>query len=157
RLLNVVATLDVAKTSDPETDARLWTSGTEAFRPDPHDIERRDRALLEELKERLPSSPRELTTGRARADLRLLQASLRRKFFLEREDPGWLEMFPYDRLESFLTQLHTCDIVDRDAMVRAVSNSEGLFNDPFAQDLAVRLVGENEGAERTFVIHDAED
>ena len=157
RLLNVVGTLDVAKTSDPEIDSQLWTSGTGALRPDPLEVGRADRLLLDELKERLPRSPRELAEGRGRDDLRLLQASLRRKLFLEREDPGWLEMFPYDRLESFLRQLRSCNPADRDAIARAISNSEGLFNESFAGDIAVRLVAENDGADRSYVMHDAQD
>src|SRR5262249_19280060 len=101
-------------------------------------------------------SPDELTaSGRARDDLRLHQASLRRKFFLEREDPDWLAMYPYNRLPVFLRQLAGCNPEDRDAVVNAISNSEGLFRWAFARDLAVRLSSDNDGATRTFVTHDA--
>src|SRR5439155_22658170 len=34
RLLALVGTLDVAKTADPQDDARLWMSGTGALRPE---------------------------------------------------------------------------------------------------------------------------
>lgn len=157
RLLGVVGTLDVAKTSDPEVDARLWAVGIDAIRPDPETLQRQDRLLLMDLRDRLPRSPRELIEGRAKSDLRLLQSSLRRKFFMEREDPGWLSMYPYDRLDVFLRQVGGFEQADRAAIVRAISNSEGLFDLAFAGDLGVRLVGENEGADRSFVIHSADD
>ena len=155
RLLNVVGTLDVAKTSNPEDDAHLWALGVAALRPDPPALARSDREILKELKERLPQSSSQLFDRRARGSLRLLQASLRRKLFLEREDPEWLSMYPYDRLASFIRQLLTCGPEDRDAIVTAISNSEGLFNESFADVVAVRLARESDGADRSFVTHPA--
>lgn len=156
RLLNVVGTLDVAKTSNAEDDARLWALGVAALRPDPPTLARSDRELLEELKERLPKSSAQLFDRRARGSLRLLQASLRRKLFLEREDPEWISMYPYDRLGAFIRQLRTCGPEDRDAIATAISNSEGLFNESFADVVAVRLARESDGADRSFVTHPAE-
>jgi hypothetical protein len=156
RLLNVVGTLDVAKTSNPEDDSRLWALGVAALRPDPPSLSRTDRELLAELKERLPTSTAQLADRRARVGLRLLQASLRRKLFLEREDPDWVSMYPYDRLADFIRQLQTSSPDDRDDMAAAISNSEGLFNASFGNVVAVRLARENEASDRSFVTHPAE-
>jgi serine/threonine protein kinase len=157
RLLNIVGTLDVAKTATPDDDAKLWSVGVDALLPDPHGVDRADRQLLRELRERLPLSARELADRRARADLRLLHSSLRRKLFLEREDPAWIKMLPYERLEAFTRQLDGCSDGDRDDVVRAISYSEGLFSDAFNDLLAVRLASETTGAERSFVTHAATD
>jgi hypothetical protein len=157
RLLNIVGTLDVAKTATPDDDAKLWSVGVDALLPDLQGVERADRQLLRELRERLPLSARELADRRARADLRLLHSSLRRKLFLEREDPAWIVMLPYERLETFTSQLDGCDDSNRDDVVRAISFSEGLFSDAFSDLLAVRLAGETTGAERSFVTHAASD
>lgn len=156
RLLNVVGTLDVAKTSNPEDDARLWALGVTALRPDPETLTRTDRELLEELKERLPKSSSQLSDRRARASLRHLQASLRRKLFLERENPEWLAMYPYERLSEFIRQLRTSGPGDRDAIATAISNSEGLFSESFDNVVAVRLARESDGADRSFVTHPTE-
>jgi hypothetical protein len=157
RLLNVVGSLDVAKTSGPEDDARLWTFGVAAIRPDPPGLTRTDRELLDELRERLPRDSSQLFEHRARTSLRLLQTSLRRKLFLEREDPEWLSMYPYDRLDGFIRQLDVSTPRDRDAIGRAISNSEGLFNESMGSSVAVRLSRETNGADRSFVTHPLED
>jgi serine/threonine protein kinase len=157
RLLALVGTLDVARTADPADDGRLWTLGVDAIRPDPAGVERSDRLLLGELRERLPNGSADLADRQARADLRLLQASLRRKLYLEREDPGWLGMLPYDRLDRFMRQLADCDDEERRRLVRAIANSEGLFNPAFQDVLAVRLAPETDGPARSFVTHDADD
>lgn len=155
RLLNIVGSLDVAKTAGPEDDARLWSMGVDALRADPPDVTRGDRQLLIELRERIPLSAKELTDRRARADLRLLHSSLRRKLFMEREDPSWLDMLPYERLDSFTRQLSQTEAAGRDAVVRSISQSEGLFNDKFDDFLAVRLAAESTRTERSFVTHPA--
>jgi serine/threonine protein kinase len=157
RLLTLVGTLDVARTADPGDDGRLWTLGADAIRPDPRGVTRSDRLLLGELRERLPNSAEQLNDRQARADLRLLQASLRRKLYLEREDPGWLRMLPYDRLDRFVRQLNACDDDERRRLVRAIANSEGLFNPQFQDVLAVRLASETDDRARSFVTHDSED
>jgi serine/threonine protein kinase len=158
RLLALVGTLDVAKTADPQDDARLWMGGADAVAGDPPSLARNDRQLIAEIRERLPLSPSELEQARAQADLRLVQASLRRKLFLEREDPGWLAMFPYARLADFLRLLREgCRESDHADVIRAVSNSDGLFSDEFGEYLSVRLVAESESADRSFVLHPAEE
>jgi hypothetical protein len=151
-----VGTLDVAKTSNPGDDSRLWALGVSALRPDPPGLTRTDRELLDELKERLPTSTAQLADRRARVGLRLLQASLRRKLFLEREDPEWLSMYPYDRLAAFIRQLRTSSPGDRDSIAAGISNSEGLFNDSFGDVVAVRLARESDGSDRSFVTHPAD-
>ena len=157
RLLSLVGTLDVARTADPGDDGRLWTLGVDAIRPDPAGVSRTDRTLLTELRERLPSSSSQLADRQARADLRLLQASLRRKLYLEREDPEWQGMLPYERLDRFMRQLRDCDEDERRRLVRAISNSEGLFNPSFQDVLAVRLASETDGPARSFVTHESGD
>jgi serine/threonine protein kinase len=157
RLLSLVGTLDVARTADPRDDGRLWTLGVDAIRADPAGIRRSDRLLLGELRERLPNSTAQLADRQARADLRLLQASLRRKLYLEREDPGWLGMLPYDRLDLFMRQLDGCSEGERRRLVRAIANSEGLFNPGFQDVLAVRLASETHGPARSFVTHASDD
>ena len=89
----------------PGDDARLWTLGADAIRADPVGVSRTDRELLDELRERLPNGTAQLLDRQARADLRLLHASLRRKLYFETEDPGWVRMLPYDRLGDFVRQL----------------------------------------------------
>jgi hypothetical protein len=157
RLLRIVGTLDVAQTAGPDDDARIWSEGVEALLPDPPGLDRTDRQLLSELRERLPLSARELNDRRARADLRLLHSSLRRKLFLEREEPEWIDMLPYDRLEQFMELLKHCSDADRDDLTRAISQSEGLFSHQFRDVLAVRLASESSGAERSFATHPATD
>jgi hypothetical protein len=157
RVLRIVGTLDVARTASPADDARLWADGVEALMPDPPGLDRPDRQLLREFRERLPLSARELSDRRVRSDLRLLHSSLRRKLFLEREEPEWVGMLPYDRLERFMELLIDCSESDRDAVTRAISQSEGLFSDQFGDALAVRLASESSGAERSFATHPATD
>jgi hypothetical protein len=157
RLLRIVGTLDVARTASPEDDARLWLEGVEALVPDPQGLERGDGQLLREFRERVPLSARELTDRRVRADLRLLHSSLRRKLFLEREEPEWVDMLPYDRLETFVRLLGECSESDRDDLTRAISQSDGLFSSEFQNVLAVRLASEVSGAERSFATHPAND
>src|SRR5262249_17504034 len=60
RLPHQVGFLDVARTSNPDDDSRLWTLGTRALRADPTGITRNDRSLLEELRTRLPLDGGEL-------------------------------------------------------------------------------------------------
>jgi serine/threonine protein kinase len=154
RLLGVVGSLDVARTADPGDDVRLWTLGTRAIRKDPDAVSRSDRQRLDELRERLPSGSEQLSDRQTRADLRLLYGSLRRKLYLEREDPAWIRMLPYERLDSFIRQLGgSIQGGDSANVIRAISHSEGLFNPSFDGMLAVRLAADGGAAARSFVTH----
>jgi serine/threonine protein kinase len=153
RLLAVTGTLDVALTANPGDDARLWTLGSKAIRADPAGVSRSDRERLDQLRERLPNGATQLLDHQAKADLRLLHASLRRKLYFETEDPGWIGMLPYDRLDRFVRQLGGTSDEDRARLVRAISYSEGMFNDAFQDRLAVRLASDGMSAARSFVTH----
>lgn len=72
---------------------------------------------------------------------------------MEREDPGWIAMLPYRSLAAFLGLLEGVAGDSRSHIVEAISNSEGQFLPSEAEKLAVRLVGELNGADRTFVVH----
>lgn len=158
RLLELVGSLDVTRTADPGQDSKLWTLGTKALPADPPGIIRSDRQHLDELRERLPNGPEQLTDEKARGALRLLHASFRRKLFFEREDPGWNGMLPYDRLADFVRQLRDCTGRDLERIVKAISRSEGLLTDEFGDVLAVRLSSEDVSSmARTFVTHDSTD
>lgn len=157
RLLNIVGTLDVARTADPEEDARLWVLGLDALRPEPAGLHRSDRMLLAQLRDRLPQSALQLMDDRVQADLRLLHGSLRRKLLLEREDPGWTSMLPYTRLRQFSSILEACTEEDLYELAGAISNSDGLFNQIFANKLATRLVTDSDGPNRSYVLHAIDD
>jgi serine/threonine protein kinase len=157
RLLNEVGYIDVARTADPDDDARLWALGAGALRPDPVGIDRTDRLLLEELRLHLPISGPELQTGVVRNEIRFIHTSLRRKLFLEREDPAWLSMLPLSRLSQFTRQLRAASPEDRNALASAVSASEGLKVGSFPDYIAVRLAQEGEGGDRSFVTHEVSE
>jgi serine/threonine protein kinase len=154
RLLSRIGELDVAKTADPEGDSELWLSGPSALRPDPEDLHRRDGSLIQEILDRLPPSGAVLFAGPGRSDLDLAMASLRRKLFLEREGPDWAAMLPFrERLAAYIDLLSKSGDMDASDIVKAVSNSEGLFDPEFARGLAVRLVQDGDTAFRSYVIH----
>lgn len=154
RLLREVGYLDVARTADPDDDARMWSLGTGAFRPDPSGAERNDRSLLDELRTRLPLDGAELRSPVVMDEVRFLHASLRRKLFLEREDPAWLAMLPFPQLADFMRQLRAPGAMDRDALARAISASEGLHASSFSDYVAVRLAQETDSADRSYVTHE---
>lgn len=155
RLLRLIGSLDVARTAEPEIDSKLWLEGAEVF-PSETTGSRGDRLLIGELKKWLPSSPAELALPLSRMAVRSYQVSLRRKLYLEREDPRWVAMLPYQRLVQFLDLLESSTEADRDQIVTAISNSEGLYSPQFKSRLAVRLVGDSEGAHRAFRLEPAE-
>lgn len=154
RLLAIVGTLDVARTADPGDDARLWALGVQALRPDPESLQRSDRDLIGEIRDRLPGGPAQLSDRQARTDLRLAQGSLRRKLFLEREDPDWVRMLPYERLTEFYRHLDSCGDEERREIIAAISGSEGLFGSGDRDVLGVRLASDAEGPSKSFVTHD---
>jgi serine/threonine protein kinase len=153
RLLAQVGLVDVAKTANPEDDGRIWSMGPEAIRNDPHGVQRTDREILHDLRDRLPLTADELDEERVRSDIRLIHASLRRKLFLEREEPGWVHMLPFPNLSRFVTQLVGPTTTEKMLVATAISRSEGLHSDTFREALAVRLVEESDTAERSFVTH----
>ena len=152
RLLRTVASLDVARTANPMDDGSLWLDEQPSLR-DPAGLTRTDRTLLEHLRAALPTGPQTLASTNARREIAFVHGSLRRKLFLEREEPTWIEMLPYARLARFQRQLTKSTDDDLSAIVRAISNSEGLYDDRFAGELAIRLVADTLGAERSFVPH----
>jgi serine/threonine protein kinase len=154
RLLNELGYLDVARTASPDDDARLWTLATDAFRPDASTVTRSDRALLEEVRSRLPLDGAELRSSGVMDEVRFLHASLRRKLFFEREDPAWLDMLPFPHLSDFMRQLRAPTAVDRDTIARSISASEGLTSDSFRDYVAVRLALESDSSDRSFVTHE---
>ena len=117
---------------------------------------RTDRALLAQLRAEIPGGPEALGTSATRREIAFVQGSLRRKLFLEREEPSWIEMLPYARLPRFQRQLTETSDADLTAIVRAISNSEGLYDERFSAELGVRLVADAAGAERSFVSHPRE-
>lgn len=157
RLLNVVGSLDVAKTCDPDEDSRLWVLGVDALGREPYGLERSDRRLLTDLRDRIPQSAYQVMDDRVRSDLRLLHASLRRKLLLERADPDWSEMLPYSRLRLFKRMLDEVHPDDLSELAAAISNSDGLFSDVFSNRIATRLVADSDGANRSYVLHPIDD
>jgi serine/threonine protein kinase len=156
RLLRTIAAVDVARTANPTDDGRLWLDDESPLRDDPEGVQRTDRRLIDRLRAELPTGPETLVSVARRGEIAFLQGSLRRKLFLEREEPHWIEMLPYARLTQFQRQLVETLDEDRSALVQAISNSEGLYDDRFATELAVRLVPDAAGSERSFVSHSQE-
>lgn len=153
RLLEELSFLDVARTADPADDARLWAIGVNSLRDDPVEVQRSDRIILEELRSRLPLDGAELRHQTVMDEIRFVHASLRRKLFLEREDPGWIAMLPFPHLNSFIRQLRAPSPEDRDSLATAISASEGLIGDAYRGYLAVRLAHEDTG-DRSYVTHE---
>ena len=151
RLLREVAELDVAATADPEEDMRLWTLGGECFPPDPDGLEREDRALIEELRKATLESPADSASWHG---LRLAHASLRRKLFMEREDPGYVRMLPYRYLRDYRNLFEDIDESDRVRIAESISRSEGLQPSLAKNVVAVRLVEDLGATDRTFVTRD---
>jgi len=151
RLLREVAELDVAATADPEEDMRLWTLGVESFPPDPDGLEREDRALIEELRKATLESPADSASWHG---LRLAHASLRRKLFMEREDPGYVRMLPYKYLRDYRNLFEGIDESDQVRLAESISRSEGLHPSLAKNVVAVRLVEDLGATDRTFVTRD---
>jgi hypothetical protein len=158
RLLVEIGRLDPAAVANPRLDADLWVDGTDAVPPEPADLTRLDRTLLEEIRTRMPSASNELATGRARTDLRVLHSFLRRKLFLEREDPGWWEMLPHRYAPEFVRLLKECAPTDLIILADSISRSEGLYAPPatYRGQVAVRPVAEPGAEGRTFVLHEGQ-
>jgi serine/threonine protein kinase len=155
RLLRLTGSVDVAKTANPDDDGRLWRFEENPFRSDPEGLERTDITLIHTLRGAIPADPRALAG--VRPEIAFFHATLRRKLYLEREEPEWVQMLPYAKLHLFQRQLERTTEEDKRALVRAISASEGLFSDTFEDQLAVRLVTEVAGSERSFVPHPARD
>ena len=151
RLLTAVAALDVARTADPAEDARLWALGTRALPSTMSESDAPERAMLDELHQASRAGMED--PGATRRMISFVHGALRRTQFLERESSSWRRMFPYKRLSEFEELLTATDSSARDAVVRAISYSEGLFNDRFDGLLAVSLAPEAEGVDRSYVTH----
>ena len=67
-------------------------------------------------------------------------------------------MLPYERLADFMRQLNgRVGEEDCASVVRAISQSEGLFNPSLDNVLAVRLASDSSSAARSFVTHPRSD
>ncbi len=154
RLLQLIATLDVARAADPELDGRLWSAPLAEILPH-GDSDNADIRYFGEARESARSSDPAVAGV---SDLvTFVHASLRRVYFFEREDPGWVSMFPYRSLGTFVEMLEGSTEGALRKIVQAISNSEGRFPAESDARLAVRLVGEFGGSDRTFVVHHATD
>jgi serine/threonine protein kinase len=149
RLLAELAAVDVADTPQPDVDGELWRLGPAALPAGPADLERPDRAQLDAL------------WSQDDLDVRLgVHRALRRKLFLEREDPEYLRMLPYDGLRRFLAALGG-DLDNISAEVAAaITASEGLRTTGVGDDsgepiLAVRMVDDLEATDRSYVTRPA--
>jgi serine/threonine protein kinase len=150
RLLAQLASLDVAVRPLPEEDSKLWLRGPEAIPEFAPDIARPDRALLEHIWTNARASGRD--SGQW-AGLRLAHGSLRRKHYLEREDPGHLDMFPYEHLQGFLSALVEPPPDGVQRIAEAIGHSEGLRSSAARGVLAVRMVQDLGARDRSFVVH----
>ncbi len=157
RLLRLLGEIDVAKTAQPEEDADLWLTGIDALRPEPDGLSRSDRTIIKEVIDRLPASGRQLLQGSGREDLILAMSSLRRKRFVEREDPGWTDMLPFKERMHGYTALLASDHLEAGAIVRAISNSEGLYHLGFSHNLAVRMVADGDVEFRTYAMRGSQE
>lgn len=144
RLLAEIGVLDVAETAQPELDGRLWLLGLGAIKQDPDGLERSDRTLIETL------IKSEGSTGRLSA-----HRYLRRKLYLETEDPAYLDMLPYRYLREFTESLANPQPTTAHNIAEAVSASEGLRDVPGM--IAVRLVDDLEARERSYVTRPVDD
>jgi serine/threonine protein kinase len=155
RLLAALAPIDVGRTADPAEDVRLWALGPDALPQVPDEL----RGQQTQLADLRATARAEQGTPEGTALTRFVHGSLRRTQFITRDGTGWTRMFPYRRLAEFQELLDTLatstDLESRDRLARAISYSEGLFNDHFACDVGVRLAGENEGSDRSYVRHSA--
>jgi hypothetical protein len=158
RLLIEVGALDVTHRPEPEEDGRLWALGPQALSPDPEDLDRADRLFIEHL---WRAASEDAGEGRSWSGLTFAHASLRRKLFLEREDPAFLDMLPYEHLRSFLPLLSNGADIDWNSeeqhVAEAISRSEGLRPYEAIGVLAVRVVQDFASVDRSFVTRPASD
>lgn len=153
RLLALVGSVDVARTAQPELDTRLWTEEIGSL----IDADSAPDSVVESL-----TATRHEARGvadRAAQAERFAQthAMLRRVHFFAREDPDWQEMLPYSSISAFKALLAGEDEGAVSGIGEAISRSEGLFGAAFGDVIAVRLVGDLEGSDRTFVRHSLDD
>jgi serine/threonine protein kinase len=154
RLLAELGPLDVAIRPMPEEDGRLWLRGPAGFLDLGQELGRPDQALLEQLWTIARESGRESGDW---AGLRIAYASLRRRHYLEREDAAYLDMFPYEHLQSFMAALVDPPASAVDRIATAISHSEGLRSSAPTGLLAVRVVQELGARDRSFVTHRSDD
>ncbi|MDO9410097.1 NERD domain-containing protein kinase family protein [Patulibacter sp.] len=151
RLMFALSALDVGTTTtDPPEDARAWALGSDAGcssgadGPDGHAL------MLDELRQSVRSG--EITDI---AFVQFVHGGLRRLRFLTLEGSAWASMFPHRRLTEFEALLEGVDDAARDRVVRAISHSEGLYNERFAGSLGISLAPEVGGSDRSYVLHQA--
>jgi len=144
RLVREIGYLDVAQRPQPEIDLRLWLQKATGLHPVPDGAPASDRTLFD----RLIASE----TGEDEDRLRYAHASLRRKLYVESQDPNVLKMLPYEYLAGFLSllkgqpdELETAN----SEISEAISASEGLSGN--TESVAVRLVSELKSRDRSFV------
>jgi serine/threonine protein kinase len=158
RLLTELGALDVINRPEPEEDGRLWALGPSALPLEPDGLSRSDRPLMEALWRAATEASGE---GGSWSGLRFAHASLRRKFFFEREDPAYLDMLPYEHLRSFLALLAGSAgglrSEDERKIAEAISRSEGLRSEEAVGHLAVRVVQDLTAVDRSFITRPATD
>ena len=149
RLMREIGLLDVAQKPQPEIDGRLWLQKVNGLHPAPDGAPTSDRALIEQLLA--------FETNGNEDTLRYVQASLRRKLFVETEDPNVLKMLPYEYLGAFLSLLEgepdELEIANSE-ISEAISASEGLPG--YTESVAVRLVSDLKARDRSFVTQPVE-
>lgn len=144
RLLAELGTIDPASVSQPGADAALWMLRTGGLPLPQRDLPERDRNLID------------LIAG-AEPDLkvlRFLHASLKRKVFIESEDPDHLSMMPYEHLTEFLAALTAePEMLNglNSQIAEAISASGGFRSDPEDRVLGVRLVEDLSLQDRSYL------
>ena len=143
RLLRELAVLDVAETAQPELDGKLWLMGLEAT-DSADSASRLDGIQIQSVLDDDDPTTRQL-----------VHRYLRRKLYLEREDPMYLEMLPYTYLADFQEALSGRSPGVAHRIAGAVSASEGLRD--VGDVVAVRLVDDLEARDRSYVTRSFEE
>jgi serine/threonine protein kinase len=153
RLLQQLGSLDVAVRPIPEEDGRLWLRGPDALAVVGQKPSEPDRELLDDLWEVARDSGPD---SRDWAGLRLAHSALRRKHYMEREDAAYLDMFPYEYLQSFMAALVKPPQDANRIISEAISHSEGLRAATGQGILAVRVVQDLGAEDRSFISYKAD-
>ena len=136
RLLAEVGNLDVADIPQPDLDGQLWMLGIAGCPTEPADLASPDREQMATLWD-----------SGVEPDRRRVHGYLRRKLYLEREDPSYLEMLPFAHLRTFLEALLGVEPSMTDLIANAITASEGLRNMDQAI-VAVRMIDDLEAQEQ---------
>jgi hypothetical protein len=139
-LLAEVGVLDVADVARPERDGELWALGIDALQ---NCAPSSDEAVIRHM----------YAVGAEHQ--KLGHDALKRKVFLEADDPEPLAALPYDHLRTFLMALRGELDGLTDRVGEAITISEGLRAD---QDLvAVRVVDDLDAEDRSYVTRPTEE